>query len=393
MSGYASYDGAAGVILPMITRELERTATLLAQEEYPYLAGALANTGRALNSTKLEWQDFTLRSRTVTTATGAQDTSADTAITCSEDVSGWIFPGMQLKVSSTQEILMVTGVSSTNLTVVRGYGGTPNTTIPSGTELKVVSQAGLEGQAYVNRGNHRSTQRYNYAQLFDEGWEITGTLEAIRYAVSLEGSDTQLGVEINTHMREMMQNMASTVLQGVAPASTTQGSDSVRRTMNGIREMIREGSAAGTGAVYTDISSSDFNSSDAYDNLVGHVKTMWDLGARPNLIVVNSDIAKQLATNQKNARQMYSESGASREFSSIRTNFGTLNLMVDAFMPNDSMLITNSGAASMHFLQPFTLYPLGKDGNSQRWQLVSEATLKVQDAATGRHGWFYNASV
>jgi hypothetical protein len=389
-----TFDGAAGAILPQIARNLFETATIVVNTNHPYLSEAWSNaSGQMLSSTKLEWQDYSPRARSVTTATGAQDTTGDTTITCSEDVSALVFVGDELEVDGTDEKLLVTAVSSTNLTVTRGYGGTVKATIPSGTTLHIISQAALEGEAYVDRGNYGATQRYNYTQIFKTGFEISGTLEAIQFATSLEGRRTQLGVDIMNHMTRMMQLAGSTVLRGVAPASTTQGSATVRRTMNGIQEMIREGSSASEGAIYSDISSSDFNSSDAYDNLTGHVKNLYDLGADTDLIVVNSAIAQQLATNQKGGRQMYSEDRANRVFRGINTNFGMHDLLIDSFMPNDAMLITKRGAAAIHWLRPFFIEPLAKVGDSQRWQIVSEFTLKVQNAATGGHSWLYNASV
>jgi hypothetical protein len=390
-----SFSGASGAILESIKRELFPTATVIANQNYPLLGAIMSSMGEAVNSTKIEWQDYQLRARTVVTGAGQLDTSADTTIRLSADASTVVYVGDILMVDGTQELMQVTAVSSTDLTVVRGFGGTANTTIPSGTTLYIVTDGWLEGADYSDRGNFTPSQRFNYSEIFRSDFQISGTMEGITLATGLDGQFNQTGIDLTMHLRKIVDRMAGALVYGAAPASTPQGSASVRRYMNGIVEMIREGSAAGDGAIYADISSADFNqSTNAYKNFVNLMEDLWEAGSTANTIVVNSRIKKQLSTNMENGRESFERTVISRNVEQIDTDFGSFQLMLDNSIRKDGMLALNLGEVSMHPVagRDLSIEALGKTGDSQKWMIKGEYTLKVTNAATGGQAYWYGAA-
>lgn len=390
-----SFSGASGAILESINRELFPIATVMANQNYPLLGSLMSSMGAPVNSTKIEWQDYALRARSVTTGAGQLDTSDDTTVRCTEDVSAIVYVGDILMVDGTQELMQVTAVSSTDLTVVRGFGGTGNTTIASGTTLHIVTDGWLEGADFSDRGNFTPTARFNYAEIFRSDFQISGTLQNTVLGTSLEGSSNQVGIDLGLHMRKLIDRMAGAIVYGAAPASTTQGSASVRRYMNGIVEQIREGSVASTGAIYADISSTDFNqNTNAYKNFVDLMEDLWEAGSTANTIVVNSRIKKQLSTNFENGRESFERTTITRNVERIETDFGTFNLMLDNSIRKDGMLAIDINKVQ---LRPYNgrtmqIVPLGITGDSQKYMIVGEYTLQAQDAATGGHAYWYGAA-
>lgn len=391
-----TFSGASGAILESITRSLEQRATLLSADmNRPFLNALLANMGEEIQSTKHEWQDYELAASTVTTATGAVNTTGDTTIGMSADMTNIVYVGDILRVEGTREKLQVTAVSSTDLTVTRGFGGTTKATIPSATTLTIVGRPWLESADYADEAGHTPTQRYNYTQIFRRDIKISGSLEGIQLATALDGANNQLSIEVNLKMREILKEMAGAVIDGVAPASVTQGSSSVRRSFNGIVEQVREGSVASSGAIYTDIASSDFNqNTNAYRNLVSNLKSLWDAGSTADTIVVNSRIKEQLSVNVENGREQFGLTQIARNVQSFSTPWGDYRIMLDNNVSQDTMVVADMGKLMLHPLagRRFSLVPLAKTGDSTRLMIVGEFTLVAQDAATGGHAVFYNAA-
>jgi hypothetical protein len=391
-----TFDGASGAILPSIQRDLAIDTTLMANQQYPLLGALMSGLGRDAVSTKIEWQDYGLQARFVTTGAGQLDTAADTTITLTTgSVEGLISARTVLGVDGTQELIRVTGVSSNVLTVTRGFGGTTAAVIPSGTKLFVINEGWLEGEDFSERNKHIPVQRFNYTEIFRSDFKISGTLLATPLATSYNGANRQVSIELGLHQREIVDKMAQAILYGAAPATNTQGTATTERRMDGIITMIREGAAAAQGAVYTNIASADFNqSTNAYKNFVNHMETLWEKGSTARTVVVNSRIKKQLSTNMENGRQNFDVRTVARNVQEIETDFGKFTLMLDNSMRKDGLLTLDMDKVELRAYNERSLFilPMGIGGDSQRYSLLGEYTLEARDAATGGHGYFYGAA-
>lgn len=83
---------------------------------------------------------------------------------------------------TTGEYMMVSAVnSSTNVTLIRGIGGTTAQSIAIGNVLQTVGSAFPEGGGKPAPISQKGESRTNYVQIFKNGWAITGTAKAVKF--------------------------------------------------------------------------------------------------------------------------------------------------------------------------------------------------------------------
>ena len=120
-----------------------------------------------------------------TTLNVGAKTATDTTITVSAGDGLMFTTNSVLMVNSTQEQLLVIGVSGDNLTVVRGFGETTAQDIPDGAVLIYLGIAYAEGARNPVVRSAEAIETINYTQIFRTPAELTGTAEAVD-AVDLE---------------------------------------------------------------------------------------------------------------------------------------------------------------------------------------------------------------
>lgn len=386
-----SFSGVSGAILESLERDLSPTARLIANDFSPFLSELMSRPVPML-STKKEWHDYKLAVRTVNHAAGTQDTTGDSTIVLASGHGARVRVGDILAVDGAQERILVTAVATDTLTVTRKYGGTVGATIASGATFTILGNASLEGADFSDTGTHTPIVNFNYSQIFQQGFKVSGTLRALTTATNFEGIRNEVEREANMHLREQVQALARTVISGVAPASTTQGSASVRRSMNGLDEILREGAAAGNGAIHSNISAADFNSSDAHANLNTLIKSAWDGGGRPDTILVNSRIKKQLSLNKLNARIDYNAGVVSQQVQMFETDFGNFRLLLDPQVPADRIYLVRMPDIHLLQLRPFQTEVMGLKGDYVELNMVGEFSLMVDNGSTGGHLAGYGAA-
>ena len=144
----------------------------------PMLALTSGMPSRDATDTIVNWfEEVKLTGRTgVSSVNGDGDSTLITV----DDASSYI-AGTVLLVEETAEIVLVTSVSGSNLTIQRSIGGTTLTTITTNHNFQRIGNGHEEGslmpQAVVNLGD----VRFNVTQIFRNAWSITGTAKAIRW--------------------------------------------------------------------------------------------------------------------------------------------------------------------------------------------------------------------
>src|SRR5690606_22119573 len=142
--------------------------------------------------------------------------------------------GDLVRPGDSTEVMLVTGIDATELTVVRGYGGTTPETLDDGMSLTILGNAALEGaDAPAARFNSR-VRRQNYTQIFTATVEVSGSMQAAQ----AHGVADEVDYQKQARLRELLRDLENTIINGVAPASSPQGGSSVRRSMNGIIPQI-----------------------------------------------------------------------------------------------------------------------------------------------------------
>ncbi len=391
----SSFAGAGGEIWEPIIREVVPEITAIALEKrFALLAMLMAGMGgvnKSLGSTQIEWQDAALRARTATVV-GAVAASAGATTIVVGSGEGVRFRANMTVQSPSEELIQIVSVATDTLTVVRGYSGTTIATIASGATLFVVSTAAIEGAAYVQTSAPAITVRKNFTQIIREDFDITKTNKAL---TTIDPSRGTFDLHAMTALGEVTENLADVLYYGGVAASTPQGSASIARTMDGIFEICRTGSAASTGGLYTDISGADFNdSATATFNLIEFIRDVYDAGGSVSDVFVSTLIASQLVANRTGARTQFEVVTIGGTTEAIVTPFGTHRLHADLALRSDHIVATNMEKLGLLWL-PERAPRIDFDANAgekEQYIAVAEGTLVVQDGAVGGHAVGFGAA-
>src|SRR5204862_6830088 len=128
----------------------------------------------------------------------------------------------------------VSDVSGDDLTVVRNYGGSTNTTIQDNDVILIIGNAALEGAEAPDPRFTNRVRKSNYTQIFTATVEVSGS----QLAAHSIGIDDEIDFQKQERLRELLRDLENCVINGQSPGSTPQGSSTVRRTMRGILASI-----------------------------------------------------------------------------------------------------------------------------------------------------------
>ena len=390
----ASYAGASGAIWEPIVREVIPEITAIAtRKRYAFLAALLGGQGGLsgpMRSTKIAWQDAALRANTATTA-GATTSVGDTDVVVASG-QGARFRAGSIVLTPNEELLHVTGVSTDTLTIVRGYSGTTAAAIASGAVLFIVGTAALEGAAFAVTATPSITERSNHSQIISEGFSITKTMKAL---ATIDPTKNPYELHAMTAMGQLVDSMAGTLWYGGQPASTPQGSASVRRTADGAAEMMRTGSAAGTGGLYSDISGADFNdSATATYNIIDFIRDVYEAGGAVTDLFVSPLVASQLVANRTGARTTFDTGIMGGNTEALVTPFGPpIRVSADVALRSDHIAAIDMSKAGLMFLptrEP-QIEQAESAGETEQYIAVTEMSFVLQDAHVGGHAFGYGA--
>lgn len=91
-------------------------------------------------------------------------------------------PGSVLLVEETGEYMLVTASAGNSLTVIRGLGGTTIVSVTNVMSVYAVGNAREEASLMPTAVTQQGHPRANYVQIFRNGWAISGTATAIKFA-------------------------------------------------------------------------------------------------------------------------------------------------------------------------------------------------------------------
>jgi hypothetical protein len=225
-TGKATY--SAGATLPEIAEDVSDIIGIVSPYETPLLHH-LGDPQRAATSTRHEWLEDALLPNTdlvsdASISNPATETSWDVAN------GGRFRTGDQIQIDGSRDVMFVTGVAGNTLTVVRGYGGTSAENLVTGTKIRILGNAALEGDDRPATRFTNRTRKSNYTQIFTAAVEVSGT----QLAVNQLGLADELDYQKQERLRELLRDLENCVINGVAPAANPEGSAAIRRTFKGI---------------------------------------------------------------------------------------------------------------------------------------------------------------
>jgi len=373
-TGKATY--SAGTTLPELAEDVSDLIGLISPYETPLL-DALGDPMREAASTHHEWlEDELLPNKDAINDSTYTDPAADTQFVV--DNGSRFRVGDQIQVESSEELMLVTAVSTNTLTVVRGYAGTTAEALADNKVINILGNAALEG---ADKPDVRFTNRVrcgNYTQIFTAAVEVSGT----DMAASHLGLADEMDYQKQERLRELLRDLENSVINGGQPASNPEGSGSVRRSIKGIIKHLA------TNVFHT--GDSGFPSGTDLDEAkINYVlRKVWEnSGGNVDLIVVGGFQKRKINAFCADSRTYAAgDTTFTNMISVYESDFGVCRIVTTRWVPQDAALLLDSSRIGVLPLagRSFHFKPLASSGDYECGELIGEYTLELRNQAA--HG-------
>ena len=373
-TGKATY--SAGTTLPELAEDVSDLIGIISPYETPLL-DALGDPLREAASTHHEWlEDELLPNKDAINDDTYTDPDVDTDFVV--DNGSRFRVGDQIQVEGSEELMLVTGINSNTLTVVRGYAGTTAEDLADNQVINILGNAALEG---ADKPGARFTNRSrcgNYTQIFTATVEVSGT----DMAASQLGLADEIDFQKQERLRELIRDLENTVVNGGQPASEPEGSGSVRRSMKGIIQHLS------TNVFHTGDSS--FPSGTALDEAkINYVlRKIWESSnGNVDLIVVGGFQKRKINAFCADSRTYGATDTTFTNMVSIyESDFGVCRIVTSRWIPQEAALFLDSSRVNVLPLagRGFHFKPLASGGDYECGELIGEYTLELKNEAA--HG-------
>ncbi len=330
-----------------------------------------------VNATLNEWIEDELQSQVSSLLGTVANTTTDTITVASGDGADK-FPSdvatYNTVIRIDQEYMLVTAVSTDDLTVTRGYGSTTAATHAASAVVHIISvleTEGADGKTSRARGRSRPS---NYVQTFSETVEVTGIQEAIK---KLGGITSEIDYQIMQAMRTLALQLEKTVVMGVA---SQVGTSTTFRTMAGLWALISTNRTSDSGNVGTTALEAD-------------IRTLWDAGGNPTAIVGDGKMVQDIGN-------LYSD----RVRTDVTTTLGGINITSIlnplgrapiALIPHRQVAageyyMLDTTKIGLGFVRPFFMKGLADDGDADKRWIGGDYTLQLMNETA--HAYRYGFS-
>ncbi|MFB0555953.1 MAG: DUF5309 family protein [Phycisphaerae bacterium] len=373
-TGKATY--SAGTTLPELAEDVSDLIGIISPYETPLL-DALGDPMRETTSTHHEWlEDELLPNKDAINDSTYTDPSTDTDFVV--DNGSRFRVGDQIQIEGSEELMLVTGINSNTLTVVRGYAGTTAEDLSDNQVINILGNAALEG---ADKPGARFTNRSrcgNYTQIFTATVEVSGT----DMAASQLGLADEMDYQKQERLRELLRDLENTVVNGGEPASTPEGSGSVRRSMNGIIQHLS------TNVFHTGDSGFPTGTGLDEDKINYVLRQIWaNSNGNVDLIVVGGYQKRKINAFSADSRTYGANDTTFTDMISIyESDFGVCRIITTRWMPQDAALLLDSSRINVLPLagRNFHFKPLASGGDYECGELIGEYTVELKNEAA--HG-------
>jgi hypothetical protein len=379
-SGKATY--TAGVSLPELVEDVADVVGIVSPYETPLLS-ALGDSMHAAMSTYHEWLEDTLLPNKDRINDGTYtDPQEDTSFVVENGSRFQV--GDQIQVEGSEELMLVTGISTNTLTVVRGYGGTTAENLADDLVINILGNAALEG---ADKPQARFTNRLrkgNYTQIFTAAVEVSGS----DLAAKQHGLADELDYQKQERLRELLRDLENTIINGGQPSASPQGSETVRRSLKGIIQHIS------TNAFHTGLGGFPSGADLDETKLNYALRQIWESSSgHVDLIVVNGFQKRRINSFLSSSRAYGADDQKYSDLVSLyESDFGLCQVVLSRWVPQDAVLLLDSSRLSVLPLsgRSFHFKPLASGGDYECGQLIGEYTLEMRNEEA--HGYIRSLS-
>ncbi|MFC1780939.1 DUF5309 family protein [Planctomycetota bacterium] len=373
-TGKATY--SAGATLPELAEDVSDVIGIISPYETPLL-DALGDPMRDAKSTHHEWlEDELLPNKDSVNDSTFSDPVSDTDFVV--DNGGRFRLGDQIQIEGSEELMLVTGISTNTLTVVRGYAGTTAEDLADDKVINILGNAALEGDDKPAARFTNRSRCSNYTQIFTASVEVSGT----DMAASQLGLADELDFQKQERLRELIRDLENTVVNGGQPASNPEGSSSVRRSMKGIIKHLSSN-------VFHTGESGFPSGTDLDEDKINYVlRQIWAKSSgNVDLIVVGGFQKRKINAFTANSRSFGANDTTFTDMISIyESDFGVCRIITTRWMPQDAVMLLDSSRVNILPLggRSFHFKPLASSGDYECGEIIGEYTLELRNEAA--HG-------
>lgn len=373
-TGKATY--SAGATLPETAEDVSDIIGLISPFETPLL-DHFGEARRPARATVHEWLEDSLLPNSDQINQASFSPSPTTATSVTVDTGSRFRVGDQIKVESSDEVMLVTAVAGNVLTVTRGYGGTTAEALADNLRLIILGNAALEGDDRPATRFTTRVRRQNYTQIFTAAVEVSGS----HAAAAQIGVKDEVDYQKQQRLREMLRDLEHCVINGASSSSNPEGSSTVRRTMRGIIRGVTthkyepgDGVLPDGGGTNLDLLTEEL--------LNTALRTVWaSSAARIDTIVVSGLQKRRINSFVGDRGYAPKDTKFSDLVSIYESDFGVCRVILSRACPADTLLLLDSSRLGVVPLagRSFHYKPLASSGDSETGMVIGEYTLEMQN--------------
>ena len=240
------------------------------------------------------------------------------------------------------------------------------------------SNAVIEGDEATLDAVTATSRLSNSSQIMDKTVVITGTQEAVDKA----GRASEIAYQIAKKAKELKRDMEATVTGNQAEvtgnASTARKFGSLGAWIETNDDLGASGSSGGSGnTARTDGTQRAFTEA----SLKTVIKSVWNEGGDPSMIMVGPFNKQKLSGFTGNSTRFDAGADATL-YTSVdvyASDFGQLQVVPNRFSRDRDAYILDMNYFAIAFLRDFSMHELSKTGDSEKRQLLVEATLESRN--------------
>ena len=243
------------------------------------------------------------------------------------------------------------------------------------------SNAQIEGDEVSFSAPSSTTRRGNVTQIATKSVIISGTLEAVNKA----GRNSELAYQISKASKELKRDMETSLCDNNAQVA---GDDSTAREFSGLGSWLKTNQSAGSGGAAPSTSGTDARTDGTQrafteDQLKTVIKSVWDNGGDPTLVMVGS-FNKQKLSGFTGGSTRFDPAENKRLVAAVdvyESDFGALQVTPSRFQRARDAFVVTPDLFAIAFLRDFSLEDLAKTGDAMKQFLLTEYTLESRNEA------------
>ena len=218
------------------------------------------------------------------------------------------------------------------------------------------AKEGADATDFVNSGR---AELNNIMEIFSRATAVSGTAQATGATKDL------FSQEIEDRLSEVKVAIEKKLIKG----TKNDGSDGEARTMGGLETFV--GETLTSVATISALTEKDVR---------GLARALFEQGNEnaEMYVLVSPDVKEQIDELYK---ENYNYNHVTNDFgivvSTINTNYGVMNFIVDRYASNDKIIAFDLNVLAISYLRQPQFEQLGKTGDSLKGLVVAEATLEV----------------